>query len=215
LANVLIPALSAAFRGSSSKKRREPQPCQSTRPGPGRFLPAQSGPGGPPARVAPSIVGPGGRVAPFSGICVGRIDQEAPVLVLKPCRRLFKPSLPISCVPSYAEVVMAGVGGDRRGSFHARRGGRPGRQLGGRGGRDLCLRSSRCRIAVEDGVAVEGTMAAMVEGCQTPQSEVAVRHLRQWPPQLLSRVSRHRGRPAAPRNLLGVLSCPRSLCRKS
>jgi hypothetical protein len=81
----------------------------------------------------------------------------------------------------------------------------------------LChlLRSRRCRVAVEEGDAVEGVMAVLVEGCQTSQSQVEVRHLRQRPPQLLSRVSRHRGRPAAPRNLLGVLSCPRSPCRKS
>jgi hypothetical protein len=73
------------------------------------------------------------------------------------------------------------------------------------GGLCLLVRSRRCRIAVVDGDAEEGVMAILVAGCQTPQSQVAVCHLRQWPPQLRSRVSRHRGRPAAPRNLLGVL----------
>jgi hypothetical protein len=68
---------------------------------------------------------------------------------------------------------------------------------------------------VEDGDAEEGVMAVLVEGCQMSQSQVAVRYLRQRPPQRLSRVSRYRGRPVVPRNLLGVLSCPRSPCRKS
>jgi hypothetical protein len=47
------------------------------------------------------------------------------------------------------------------------------------GGQYHLLRSHRCQIAVEDGDAEEGVMAVLVEECQMPQSQVAVRHLRQ------------------------------------
>jgi hypothetical protein len=108
LADVLIPALSAAFGGSSSEMKRDSRPCHTARPG--QFQPVQPSHGGPPARAAPSSVGPGGHGTTFVGPCA--IEQhEAPFLVTKPCRRLFRSSLPISGAPSYAEVVMAGVGG--------------------------------------------------------------------------------------------------------
>jgi hypothetical protein len=71
------------------------------------------------------------------------------------------------------------------------------------------------RFAVEDGDAEEGAMAVLVEGCLHRWPPLADRYLHRWPLLLLSRVSGHRGRPAAPRNLREVLSCTRPPCRKS
>jgi hypothetical protein len=134
---VLTPALSAAAGRSSTGRNCNSRPLQSPRPS--RFCPVQPRLGGSPARA--SCVGPGGRVTPDPGSCAIGVDPGIPILISRPCRRLFRTSTQAISRPSFAEVVMAGVGGGRpgSGSSRARRGGRggyPGRQLDGRGGRE-------------------------------------------------------------------------------
>jgi hypothetical protein len=213
LADVLILALSAAIGGSSSERKRDPR--SSTRPG--RFKPVQPSHGGPPSRAAPLSVGHG---KPFVGPCAIASDQKALFLVAKPCRRLFRPSLPISGAPSYAEVVMAGVGGGRRGFPRARCGGRdshPGRQPGGRGGRGPVPPPTQppvpnrsggrgCRGGRHGGPGGGVPNAAIPGGGEAPAPMAPAAPIPGVPAP---------GRPAAPRNLRGVLSFPRSRCRKS
>jgi hypothetical protein len=106
LADVIIPALSAAVGGSSSEKKRNLRPLLS--PHLGQPKPVQAGCGTTPIRAAPSFVGPRGRGSPLSSpsACV-----HAPVAFTKPCRRLFRPSFPpVAGSPTNAEVLMAGVG---------------------------------------------------------------------------------------------------------
>jgi hypothetical protein len=116
LADVIIPALSAAGGGSSLEKKRNLCPLLS--PHLGQPKPVQAGRGTPPIRAAPSFVGPRGRGLPDSSPSA---FVHGPVAFTKPCRRLFRPSFPpVAVSPSYAEVLMAGVGGGRRGFAPAR-----------------------------------------------------------------------------------------------
>jgi hypothetical protein len=198
---VIFPALAAATGGSSLESRRNLSPLVSR--------------GSPAIRAATSQVGPRGLDVPDAG---PSDYVHAPVDFTRPCRRLFRPSFPpVAVKPSYAEVLMAGAGGGRRGfaTPRARRGGAMASLrvcMAGAVGGD---RFRRLRVRVEAAGAAGDTRAVLVHVCLLPRALEVGWHLRHWHPRLLLRATWHRVHPAARHDLMGVLSCPRSPYRRA